>query len=103
MNVRTTLSLQWSVFTDFRWARFMEKGVSELGLAYSDYAVIGAAIGVLFVASYLKHKTGGVREWLSAKPMPMRFAVYGAVLFGILIFGAYGFGYDASQFLYSQF
>ncbi|MCL1832542.1 MAG: MBOAT family protein [Oscillospiraceae bacterium] len=102
-DVRTTLSLQLSVFTDFRWAKFMNEGVSKLGVSPTEYGVIAAAIALLFIASYIKNKTGGVREWLSAKPMPLRFTVYGVILFGTLIFGAYGLGFNANGFMYTVF
>jgi D-alanyl-lipoteichoic acid acyltransferase DltB (MBOAT superfamily) len=112
-SVRTTVGLQLSVFTDFGWRRFMsdlraypnisDDVVGFLGLTHADYIVIAAAIAVLFVASYVKHKTGGVRERLATLPMPLRFAVYGFLLAGILIFGAYGIGYDANQFIYTRF
>jgi hypothetical protein len=102
-SVRTTVGLQLSVFTDFRLNKFLSEGVSRLGLAAEYYYVVAAAIGVLFIASYIKYKKGSVRLWLAAKPMPIRFAVYGVLLFGTLIFGAYGTGYDANQFIYTRF
>jgi D-alanyl-lipoteichoic acid acyltransferase DltB (MBOAT superfamily) len=102
-SVQTTLGLQLSVFTDFRLGQFLEKGVSNLGLSAGEYAVVGAAIAVLFIASYIKHKKGSVREWLQTKPMPLRFAVYGVLLFGVIIFGVYGIGYDGNAFIYQQF
>jgi D-alanyl-lipoteichoic acid acyltransferase DltB (MBOAT superfamily) len=115
-SVRTTLGLQLSVFTDFRWREFLTHGITStavdlhgnplfgnLGLTKADYMIVGAAICVLWIASYIRHKKGSVREWLAAQPMPLRFAVYGVLLFGVLIFGVYGIGYDATQFIYSQF
>jgi D-alanyl-lipoteichoic acid acyltransferase DltB (MBOAT superfamily) len=101
--VQTTVGLQLSVFTDFSWEQFTTYGFSTLGLQTADYIVVISGIFALFVASYIKHKSGSVREWLAAKPMPVRFAVYGILLFGTLIFGAYGLGYDANQFIYTQF
>jgi hypothetical protein len=34
---------------------------------------------------------------------PLRYAVVGALFFMIVVFGAYGIGYDAAQFIYNQF
>ena len=48
-------------------------------------------------------RSGSVREKLSKQPMVLRYGVYAALFLGVLIFGAYGIGFDASQFIYNQF
>ena len=105
-GVRTTFFAHISVFSDFRLGKFMADGLSGLGLDKYDYMVVAGGVFVLLISSFIKSKIGesvSVREWLSAKPMPLRFTVYGILLFGIIIFGVYGFGYDAGHFIYTRF
>jgi hypothetical protein len=44
-----------------------------------------------------------VREKIEAQPIGVRYSLYGMLILSILIFGAYGVGYDAKQFIYNQF
>ena len=41
--------------------------------------------------------------WITNQGIWFRWLIYFAAIFGILIFGVYGPGYDASQFIYFQF
>ena len=72
-----------------------------LGLTMSDYIVLILAVLVLYVS--LASRSVGFREQLAVKPLTVRYLSYFALIIFILIFGAYGVGYDASQFIYSQF
>jgi hypothetical protein len=102
-GVITTVKVHFSIITDFQWGKFTSEGLSNLGLKTADYIVVGIGILILFTASFMKSKTGGIREWLSTKSMPVRWTVYGVLFFGIIVFGVYGFGYDSRGFIYTQF
>ena len=43
-----------------------------------------------------------LREYLYERPA-LSAAVFGALFVCVILFGAYGVGYDASQFIYDQF
>ncbi len=73
-----------------------------LGLKLSDYIVLILAVLTVLTVSLIQRR-GSVRVKLSAKPVLVRYTVYFLLFFSVLIFGAYGIGYDASQFIYSQF
>ena len=51
----------------------------------------------------LMTNNGSVREKLAARPAPVRYAVIYSLFLCTLIIGAYGVGYDSSQFIYNQF
>ena len=51
----------------------------------------------------LPFRTVDVREQLERAPAAARYAVAFGLTFAVLVFGAYGVGYDASQFIYNQF
>ena len=73
-----------------------------LSLTASDYAVLLTGTAVLFIASLLGRK-GSVRKQILDRSPLLSCAVTVALLLIVVIFGAYGIGYDASQFIYNQF
>ena len=44
-----------------------------------------------------------IRQTIAAKALPVRVAIWYGLFLVVLLFGAYGIGYDASQFIYNQF
>lgn len=101
-DVSTTLRMYGSIFTNLNLGELLRSGLMGLGLKLSDYIVLILAILTVLTVSLIQRR-GSVRVKLSAKPVLVRYAVYFLLVFSILIFGAYGIGYDASQFIYSQF
>ena len=57
---------------------------------------------IMLVISLIQRK-GSVRDQLAAKPYPLRFVLWYGLFLVVLLMGAYGIGYDASQFIYNQF
>jgi len=102
VSVPKTFQMFWSVFTDFNLPRFLSEGVSDLGLDTKDYIVAAAGLLILFISAYIKSKRG-VREWLSMRPAAVRCTVIVFLIVSILIFGVYGIGFNANQFIYNQF
>ncbi|HCA69439.1 MAG TPA: hypothetical protein DEP17_03200 [Lachnospiraceae bacterium] len=74
----------------------------NLGLTSADYIVLILSVTLILIVSLLQ-RSGSVREKLAARPMWIRYTTYFAIFLAVLLFGAYGVGYDASQFIYSQF
>ena len=101
-NVPATFRMYGTIFTKFNYAEIFRGGLMKLGLSLSDYIIVIIGVTLLFMVS-LAQRSGSVREKLAARPMALRYATYFAMLLAILIFGAYGVGYNASQFIYSQF
>jgi len=104
VGVRNTFGMMASVFTDFGLRDFLTRGVSELTLYTSDYLAAGAGILVIFWISYLGRGDVDFRDRLSTRfSWPARYAVVGLLLFMTLVLGAYGYDYEARQFIYNQF
>ena len=57
----------------------------------------------MFVIGLLKEKGVKIRESLARQKLPVRWAVYACLVLSVIIFGAYGIGYDAVDFIYGQF
>ncbi len=61
------------------------------------------SLAVLFAASLLREKYGSARVWLAKRPLPLRWTVYLALLFAVLLEGQYGPGFEAADFIYQGF
>lgn len=68
-----------------------------------NWIVALVVLFVVFVVDLMEYNNIKVDEWLEKQNLPFRYAVFLTVLFTALIFGMYGFGYDASSFIYEGF
>ncbi len=100
-DVGRTFSLWWSMLADFNWGEIFTGGLFSLGLGLSDYCVILAGAALAFAVSKLGEKSP-LRHRIGRGALPFTAAACLLTVL-ILLFGAYGIGYDASQFIYTQF
>lgn len=64
-------------------------------------ALLGCVL--LFIVSFLEEKGHSVRDLINTKPMFVRVAAISLGTVAIILFGAYGIGYEASNFIYSNY
>ena len=64
--------------------------------------VLALALAILLAVSIIQERQS-LRELISRQRLPLRWALYLLCLFGVLIFGIYGPGYDSAQFIYMNF
>ncbi|MCL2404073.1 MAG: MBOAT family protein [Defluviitaleaceae bacterium] len=102
-GVMNAFRLMLSVITEFDLSGFISRNISELTLPISDYVSAGIGLLVLFWLSWLGRGGIDFRDKWATFAWPVRYGVVGAILFTVLILGAYGHGYDARQFIYNQF
>lgn len=101
-DVPLTFKMIGTIVTNFNGSMLFDGTLLNLGITGYDYIVI--FVGVLIVlAVSIYNEHGNIREGIAAKPAPVRYAVPWLLFFVIIIFGAYGIGFDASQFIYNQF
>ncbi len=103
-NFRQAMRTFWLFFTDqsFKtgWAE-----ISELGLGKKQFLLLIAGALFVFIISVIqeRHDKTTIREMLDNKPFILRWgAVFIGVMF-IVVFGVYGSGFDAADFVYMQF
>ena len=91
------------IFINFAPWKLVDGSMLKLGISSSRFIVLALALILVgFVGS--RHEKGiKIREWIAARPLPIRWLIYYGVIFAVLIFGAYGPGYNASDFVYMQF
>ncbi len=102
-DVPLTFQMIGTMFTKYNFSIFTDGSLLQVGLTVADYMVLVVGLLIVLGVSIVKLRVGSVRDALANKTT---FGFYGimALLFvGIIVFGAYGIGYDSSQFIYNQF
>jgi D-alanyl-lipoteichoic acid acyltransferase DltB (MBOAT superfamily) len=100
-DVGKTFALWWSMITEGNWSVLFRGGLTGLGLTVAQLLTLAGGIFLIWLISLLGREVP-VRERISKRPIVVCAAVCGLILL-IAIFGAYGIGYDSSQFIYNQF
>lgn len=100
-NVGVTFSMWGTMFTKFNLGEVLNGGMLSLGLKVVDYVIIAVAVVIVFIVSKLGQKRD-LRQALVGKTA-LSWTLAGVMIIVIILFGAYGMGYDASQFIYNQF
>lgn len=102
-SVSETLAMYRSVFFSFGFLEFVENGFSQVDIATIQWVSVIFGVLILIFLSMLVKNTDEFFDKLSSMSWYVKAAVVYFLIFTILIFGAYGLGYDASQFIYHQF
>lgn len=84
------------------WVLF-NNGIYQLGLDQKTFQMILFSIGILAIVDICRYKNIPLATRLYQQGIWLRWGVYLAGVFFVLIFGAYGPVFDASQFIYFQF
>lgn len=101
-NVRMALIMLKNMVTTFNpWILFNDE-LYGLGLNPKESRVMFFGIFVIWVVSMLQEKMN-IRKELSKQSLVFRWIIIFAGIFSVLIFGIYGPGYDASEFIYGNF
>lgn len=81
---------------------FYDKSLLNLGLNEKNFRVMMSGLAVLLAVSVMQER-GSVREWLGRQNIVFRWLVLFSLIFGIIIYGQYGPGFDAQSFIYQGF
>ncbi len=100
-DVGRTFRLWGSIFTTPNYKSLFAGGLTSFGLSVGQWGVILCSALLIWAVSRAGAEKP-VRERLASRPILMCACMCGLLLL-ILLFGAYGIGYDASQFIYNQF
>lgn len=97
----------WKMFCSiFTWqgiGSLFDGSLFNIGCIPHDFIVLMIGIILMFVVGLLQEKGYHIRERIAKQNLPFRWLLYYAVIFAIIIFGVYGPGYAASDFIYGQF
>jgi D-alanyl-lipoteichoic acid acyltransferase DltB (MBOAT superfamily) len=101
-SVADTFRAFASMFTATNWRILWDGSLLAIGLSGLDYGILLFGVLVMFGVSMIQRK-GSVRAQIAQKPYPVRFVIWYGLFLLVLLLGAYGIGYDASQFIYNRF
>ena len=73
-----------------------------LGLTIKELYWLWIIIGITIISDIMRDKKNMI-EWLARRNFIIRWGVYIIMIFVTLVFGVYGPGYDASDFIYAIF
>ena len=79
------------------------KALYSIGIKPADFIVIAVGVLIMLIISIIQEKGVNIRESIAKKNIFFRWILYYGILLSILIFGIYGPGYVASNFIYGQF
>ena len=91
-----------SIFTKFNMEEIIDH-FGDFGMDFHDYVFTAISFLLIMALGIMKEMNVPLKEWFDRRPLPMRWAFWYAVMMSIVIFGAYGSGYDAAGMLYAKF
>ncbi len=102
-NLKTGLSMIKSMFTVPNVWIFTDDSLFSLGLVWKEVIVLLVCLGVLLAVGIIKEKGIAIRDNILKLNIAVRWGIYLALIVFIVIFGTYGFGFDAQAFIYGRF
>lgn len=82
---------------------FFNDSLLRLGLSWKEWCVLLLSILVLLCVDYMQEKGFRIREIILKKSVYIRWFLYIVAVLCIMIYGVYGFGYQAQDFIYGGF
>lgn len=95
----TACKMMLSVFTTFNYGAFFA-GIGAMGLTMGDWIVLAVAVVILWVYDV---KAASVKERFAKLCPAGKTAVICILALAVLLFGMYGIGFNADEFIYSRF
>lgn len=92
-----------SMFDRFSLAQLGGGALLKLGLGSADWAAVIAGTAAVTVYDLMKEKGFSANGWLKARRTWVRWACSYALIFAVIIFGAYGTGYQPVDLIYAGF
>ncbi|MCI8611018.1 MAG: MBOAT family protein [Clostridiales bacterium] len=93
----------YRIFTNFAPQHFYDGTLLHMCIDGWDFIAIAAGCVVVLFVSILQEKGYSLREHIAGQNIVIRWSVYLALILAVIIFGAYGSGYDQVAFIYGQF
>ena len=90
------------IVTDFSLSTLLAGGMYDMGLVREEWTILLASLGVLCFVSWQQEKRS-LRAWFNHQMFLVRWIIYLAAICVIWIFGTYGFGFNAQDFIYGGF
>ena len=102
-SVKHALGLIKKIFVEFEVFSLLDREMAiTMGLEIEEIVVLVIALLILVLVDFTKD-VFSYREKIVKSPLVVRWIVFYVAIFVIIIFGHYGPGFEAGQFIYAQF
>ena len=102
-TLRKGLLMIANMMTEFNPWVLMNNRVFTLGLEWKEMVVLAVGIYVLHKVGKYQEEGKSVGDRFFTQPLLLRWGVYLAAIVGIILFGTYGYGFNAQDFIYGGF
>ena len=102
-NLGTGIKMFISMFNGFSLRQLNRGFFLGMGLDKADYIAILAGCVLVLAVDIIKEKKLLGEEGIRKLCLPVRWALYYSLLFSVILFGAYGIGYDTVDLIYAGF
>ena len=102
-NLKDALGMLKATVRQFNPWVFFDGTFYSLGLDEKDFRLMLFSIAILLTIDTFQEKGVKIRQAISNQNIICRWAIYYAAIFSLIIFGMYGAGYDAADFIYQAF
>ena len=102
-RLKDGLAMFGKMVTDFRFSTVTVDLLDELSIDPKDFLIVAVTAVIVFAVSFLQERGIPIRQTLKEKPAALRWALLYALIFYIIIFGAYGKGYVPVNPMYANF
>lgn len=100
---RDAINMIQKILTDFDISYLFSDEIFNMFINMRTLFVIVISLIFIFIVDYLKTKKINMIDCLLEQQLVFRWMVYFAIIFIIIVYGAYGDGYEQTQFIYFQF
>lgn len=102
-GLKAGFKMFYKLVTDFSFKSITDGTMLKLGMDKADYIVAGLTLILVLIISIIKEKGINPLHYINEKPTAFKWALWYAMLFFIIIFGAYGSGYTPIDPIYADF
>lgn len=92
-----------SIFSDFELQRLWDGTFLTFGMDKADYIIVTVGCVVVAFVGMIKERELLGEAGLRKLYLPVRWAVYYGLILAVVIFGAYGIGYQQVDLIYAGF
>lgn len=103
VNVPAAFYMLRMCVTDFAHFDRLRSRLNAMGMGGYDWLVLFLCLLLLFTVSVLQENGVVLRDKIEARPLVLRWVFYLVVIAVLIIFGIYGPGYDATEFIYRAY
>ena len=102
-GLRIGMQMFRSMFEGFSFQQLQDGMWLKMGLDQADYLAISVGTAVVLIVGIIKETRGSGECCLSNLRLPIRWVLYYGLIFSVVVFGAYGIGYEPVDLIYAGF